>query len=258
MIRAGAAPGYISVSATHAGRVDTPLLQLSGVTKEYRRGDELVRAVSNVDLDVPAARLFAITGPSGAGKSTLLHLIGGLDKPSRGSVLLEGRDLARMTSDELTLVRRRRLGFVFQFFNLLPNLPCWQNIAMPLLIDGAAPDEARERAANLARKLGISHRLDTRASLLSGGEMQRTAIARALVAEPALILADEPTGNLDKATGTEVLEILRGLVDDDLRTVVMVTHDAAAAAMADVVVTIVDGTVESQRERVMEPGRKAG
>ena len=224
-----------------------PLLQLSGVTKEYRRGDELVRAVSAVDLDVPAGTFMAIVGPSGAGKSTLLHLIGGLDVPSRGAVLLEGRDLARLSADELTLVRRRRLGFVFQFFNLLPNLPCWQNIAMPLLIDGTAPESARERAAELGIRLGIEHRLDTRASLLSGGEMQRTAIARALVADPALVLADEPTGNLDKATGAEVLDILRGLVDGEGKTVVMVTHDAAAARRADVVVTIVDGRVASRR-----------
>jgi len=224
-----------------------PLLQLSGVTKEYRRGDELVRAVSDVDLDVPAGTFVAIVGPSGAGKSTLLHLIGGLDVPSRGAVLLEGRDLARLSADELTLVRRRRLGFVFQFFNLLPNLPCWQNIAMPLLIDGTAPDAARHRAAELGEQLGIEHRLDTRASLLSGGEMQRTAIARALVADPALVLADEPTGNLDKATGAEVLDILRGLVDAAGKTVVMVTHDTAAARRADVVVTIVDGRVASRR-----------
>jgi putative ABC transport system ATP-binding protein len=162
-------------------------------------------------------------------------------------VLLEGRDLARLSTDQLTLLRRRRLGFVFQFFNLLPNLPCWQNIAMPLLIDGAAPDEARARAEVLAKGLGISHRLDTRAALLSGGEMQRTAIARALVAEPALVLADEPTGNLDKQTGIEMLEILRRLVDGDGRTVVMVTHDSEAAAMADIVVTIVDGRVASTR-----------
>jgi putative ABC transport system ATP-binding protein len=196
---------------------------------------------------VPVGKFVAIVGPSGAGKSTLLHLIGGLDQPSRGRVLLEGRDLAGLSTDELTLVRRRRLGFVFQFFNLLPNLPCWQNIAMPLLIDGAAPDNARARAELLAKGLGISHRLDTRAALLSGGEMQRTAIARALVAEPALVLADEPTGNLDKHTGIEVLQIMRRMVDDDCRTVVMVTHDSEAAAMADIVVTIVDGRVASTR-----------
>ena len=217
------------------------------MTKEYRRGDELVQAVSGVDLDVPPGTFVAIVGPSGAGKSTLLHLIGGLDVPSHGAVLLEGRDLAQLSPDELTLVRRRRLGFVFQFFNLLPNLPCWQNVAMPLLIDGVAPDAARARASELGTRLGIGHRLDTRASLLSGGEMQRTAIARALVADPALVLADEPTGNLDKATGGEVLDILRGLVDNEGKTVVMVTHDAAAARRADEVVTIVDGRVASRR-----------
>jgi putative ABC transport system ATP-binding protein len=206
-----------------------------------------VRAVSEVDLAVPVGTFVAIVGPSGAGKSTLLHLIGGLDQPSRGEVLLEGRDLAQLTTHELTLVRRRRLGFVFQFFNLLPNLPCWQNIAMPLLIDGAAPDDARAHAEVLAKGLGLSHRLDTRAALLSGGEMQRTAIARALVAEPALVLADEPTGNLDKQTGIEVLEIMRRMVANDGRTVVMVTHDSEAAAMADIVVTIVDGRVASTR-----------
>jgi len=222
-----------------------PLLEINDAVKEYRRGDEVVRAVDHVNLSVESGHFVAIVGPSGAGKSTMLHLIGGLDRPTSGSVSLEGRDLAKLGQQELTLVRRRRIGIVFQFFNLLPNLATWHNIAMPLLIDGVAPDRARERARTLANKLGIGRRLDTRASLLSGGEMQRTAIARALVADPPLLLADEPTGNLDITTGREVLKLMRDLVSEDSRTVVMVTHDQSAAAIADRVVEMVDGRIVS-------------
>jgi putative ABC transport system ATP-binding protein len=186
-----------------------------------------------------------IVGPSGAGKSTLLHLSGGLATPSSGRVLVEGRDLAQLSDRERTLVRRRRIGFVFQFFNLLPNLSLWQNIALPLLVDGLSPALARERAAGLAVQLGIERRLDAPASSLSGGEMQRTAMARALVNEPALILADEPTGNLDRHTGTEVMGLLSGVVRDLGRTLVTVTHDPTVAERADRVIEIVDGRIST-------------
>jgi putative ABC transport system ATP-binding protein len=232
--------------APNAERLDEAapaILRVEDVVKEYTREAEVVRAVDDVSLQVAQGGFVAIVGPSGAGKSTLLHLVGGLDRPSRGRILLEGRDLAGLSQRELTLVRRRRIGFVFQFFNLLPNLPTWHNIAIPLLIDGIAPDKARRSAEELARRLGIHQRVETPARLLSGGEMQRTAIARALAADPALILADEPTGNLDRATGAEVLEFLRDLVDHEGRTVVLVTHDEAAAHLADAVVHMVDGRI---------------
>jgi putative ABC transport system ATP-binding protein len=223
--------------------VTSPLLEIEDAVKEYSRGDEVVRAVDRVSLSVAGGQYVAIVGPSGAGKSTMLHLIAGLDRPTTGSVRLEGRDLATLPQRELTLVRRRRIGIVFQFFNLLPNLATWHNIAMPLLIDGVPPERARERAQALADQLGIKRRIETRAGLLSGGEMQRTAIARALVADPPLLLADEPTGNLDVHTGREVLDLLRNLVREDGRTVVMVTHDQSAAATADLVVEMVDGRI---------------
>ena len=220
-----------------------PVVVLEQVTKAYRRGGDRVRAVDCIDLAVMPASLVAIVGPSGSGKSSLLHLMGGLDRPTSGRVLLDGHDLAALRDSELTLLRRRRVGFVFQFFNLLPRLSTWQNIALPLLLDGIEPEAARRTAAMLARHLRIGHRLDAPAGELSGGEMQRAAVARALVHEPAIILADEPTGNLDQRTGGELLQLLRDLVYDDGVCIVMVTHDPAAAGIADRVVDIVDGRI---------------
>jgi putative ABC transport system ATP-binding protein len=218
---------------------------LERVTRAYRRGGEVFEAIAGVDLTIMPASLTAIVGPSGAGKSTLLHLIGALDRPTSGRVLLHGDDLARLRDSQLTLLRRRRIGFVFQFFNLLPGLQTWQNIAMPLLLDGVKPSRARERAVALAQRLGIGHSIDAPAGTLSGGEMQRAAMARALAHGPDLVLADEPTGSLDRKTGSELLRLMRGVVDEGGISIVMVTHDAAAAAIADRVIRIVDGHVTS-------------
>ncbi len=220
-----------------------PVVAVEDLTREYRRGAEVVVAVSRVTLAIDPGTFVAVVGPSGSGKSTLLHLIGGLDRPTRGRVLFDGRDLARMSERDVTLLRRRHIGFVFQFFNLLPNLPAWQNMALPLLIDDVAPEAAHERARALARRLGIQNRLSAPAGLLSGGEMQRVALGRALITHPPLVLADEPTGNLDSTNGREVLRLVKELVCELGSSVVMVTHDQAAAAVADRVVSIADGRV---------------
>jgi putative ABC transport system ATP-binding protein len=225
------------------------LLRLEDVSKEYSGPGGVARVLRGIDLVIRPRTLTVIAGPSGAGKSTLLHLMGALERPSSGRVLLDGQDLAKLPDDKLTVIRRRRLGFVFQFFNLLPQLPTWQNIALPLLLDGVAPDQAREIAAQLAERLGIADRLDVASQLLSGGQMQRVAVARALANNPALILADEPTGNLDQATGHKLLEVLRGLVREEGRTVVLVTHDASALAFGDWHVHLVDGCIVERKLR---------
>jgi putative ABC transport system ATP-binding protein len=221
------------------------VLQLEHVVKNYPGGSSDVRAIDDVSLTIAPGTFTALIGPSGAGKSTLLHLMGGLDRPTSGRVLLEGRNLAELTDRELTFVRRRRVGFVFQFFNLLPNLTVWENIALPLLLDSVRPAQAKARAAELATRLQIQNRLDTRAALLSGGEMQRTAIGRAVAHDPALILADEPTGNLDRHTGIEVVKLLREAVVSWHWTVVMVSHDLALAREASRIIKMVDGKLES-------------
>ena len=214
------------------------------LTKTYGRGDAQVHALRGVDLDLPAGRFTAIMGPSGSGKSTLMHCLAGLDQPTSGSVTVAGERLESLSDDRLTVFRREHLGFVFQAFNLLPMLTAGQNILLPLELAGRRVDaEARERAHLLADVLGLADRLGHRPSELSGGQQQRVAIARALVTQPAVVFADEPTGNLDSTTSAEVLDHLRRCVRELGQTVVMVTHEASAAAYADDVVTVADGRV---------------
>ena len=220
------------------------LLELRGVTKEYAFGDRTVRVLDAIDLAIDRHSLVVVTGPSGSGKSTLLNIMGGLDRPTCGSVLLEGQDLATMRERELTHVRRRRLGFVFQFFNLLPNLAAWQNVAMPLLLDGAPPAVARHAALRIGDELGLGDLMRRPVANLSGGEMQRVAVARALVHEPGLVLADEPTGNLDSVNGSKVLALLRESVRRRGATLVMVTHDSSMQPLADRVVRLRDGRID--------------
>ena len=209
-----------------------------GVVKTYHQGDESIHALRGVDLTVAAGEFVVITGASGSGKSTLLHVLGALDRPDAGEVAIEGRSLSSMREEELALLRRRRLGFVLQFFNLLPTLDARENAAFPLMLDGV-PDAVDRGAASLER-VGLSHRKTHRPSQLSGGEQQRVALARALVTEPAVVMADEPTGNLDSVTGHEILRLLRRTADDG-QTIVMVTHDERSAAIADRVVHLRDG-----------------
>jgi putative ABC transport system ATP-binding protein len=184
-------------------------------------------------------------GPSGSGKSTFLHLAGGLDLPTSGDVLVEDASTRSRNDDALTLLRRRRLGFVFQFFNLIPSLTVAENVALPLLLEGVRPSEIDRRVAPLLERVGLAGRRGHAPAELSGGEMQRTAVARALVADPAIVLADEPTGNLDRATGQGILELLHAVAKEDGRTVVVVTHDPSGARFADRVVRLRDGRVES-------------
>lgn len=210
----------------------------TGLVRVYKQGDELVNALRGVDVSVRRGEFLAVTGPSGSGKSTLLHIVGGLDRPDEGEVQLEGRTLSSLSDEELALVRRRRLGFVLQFFNLLPTLSARENVAFPLLLDGV-PD-ALERADECLATVGLGERGGHRPSQLSGGEQQRVALARALVTNPAVVLADEPTGNLDSLTGEDILELLRDSANRG-QTIVMVTHDARSASYADRSLRLVDG-----------------
>ncbi|MDQ4065599.1 MAG: ABC transporter ATP-binding protein [Actinomycetota bacterium] len=214
----------------------------TGIVKTYRQGDEEIRALRGVDLSVSAGEFLAVTGPSGSGKSTLMHILGGLDRPDEGDVLLEGRKLAELGDEELALVRRRRVGFVLQFFNLLPTLTAVENAAFPLMLDGAS--DARERGLRALEEVGLAARAEHLPSELSGGEQQRVALARALIADPAVVFADEPTGNLDSAAGEEILKLLRTTADNG-QTIVMVTHDARTAEFADRSVRLVDGLLSA-------------
>jgi len=219
------------------------ILQTHSLQKQYIIGQVTVSALRGVDFVVQQGEFVAVMGPSGSGKSTLLHLLGGLDAPSDGEVTLGGRRLTHLSDDEVTLIRRRQVGFIFQFFNLLPTLSAAENVALPLLIDGKRIENYAERIGALLALVGLDDRAQHRPDQLSGGEQQRVAIARALVTEPAIVLADEPTGNLDRKSGREVLDLLRRACDEKRQTIVMVTHDPFAAAYADRVVFLRDGAI---------------
>jgi putative ABC transport system ATP-binding protein len=213
------------------------------LTKIYGVGETAVVALDHVNTAVEMGEFVAIMGPSGCGKSTLLHLIGGLDTPTEGRVVLDGRDLSALNDDALTDLRRHKIGFVFQFFNLIPVLPAVDNAALPMLLDGLKPNQARERAADWLKRLGLGDRSQSRPDQLSGGQQQRVAIARALAMEPAVVLADEPTGNLDTRSGDDIAGLLRQIASEWKRTVIMVTHDPRIAAYADRIIFLKDGKV---------------
>lgn len=214
------------------------LLELTGVSKRFHRGHEEVVALDDVSLAVDEGEFVALVGPSGSGKSTLLHLAGGLDTPDRGTVAVAGRDLAGMKVGERARLRRREIGFVFQFFHLIPILSVAENVGLPLMLDGKRADG---EVASLLDRLGLGHRADHLPGELSGGEMQRAAIGRALIAEPQLLLADEPTGNLDSATGREILDVLCEVAADAGAAVVIVTHDPDVARRAQRILHLRDG-----------------
>ena len=218
---------------------------LEGVSKTFHRGGEEVCALDEVTLAVPAGQFCVVMGPSGSGKSTLLHLVAGIDAPTSGRVRVDGGDLATLSDDERTLLRRRRIGLVFQFFNLLPTLSALENASLPLQLDGIRRAEAERRARASLVELGLGERLEHRPHQLSGGQMQRVAIARALVSAPALLLADEPTGNLDSHSGEDVLRLLRQTATARGHTVLMVTHDEHAARIGDRIVRLQDGRIIS-------------
>lgn len=219
------------------------ILQTSGVTKHYTMGEVTVKALSGVDFAVAEGEFVAIMGPSGSGKSTLLHLLGGLDGPSDGEVTLAGKQLSKLGDKQVTLIRRHNVGFIFQFFNLLPTLSAEENVALPLLIDGQNVKKHQDKVEHLLQLVGLADRKGHKPDQLSGGQQQRVAIARAFVTDPAIVLADEPTGNLDSKTGDEILQLLRRSCDELGQTIVMVTHDAKAASYADRVVFLMDGQI---------------
>lgn len=220
-----------------------PVLEARQIRKQYKMGEHEVHALAGIELQVEKGEFMAIMGPSGSGKSTLLHLLGGLDVPTDGNIILAGQSLDRLSEKKATLVRRHNVGFVFQFFNLLPLLSAEENILLPVIIDGKDPRKYRDRLDSLLELVNLMDRRHHKPDQLSGGEQQRVAIARALITQPAILLADEPTGNLDSKTGTAIMELLRRSCEELEQTVIVVTHDARAAAYAQRVIFLRDGLV---------------
>jgi putative ABC transport system ATP-binding protein len=219
------------------------VLEANQVKKHYQMGEVTVNALAEVNLVVNPGEFVAIMGPSGSGKSTLLHLLGGLDGPSEGEITLAGQPLSKLNDNEITIVRRRKVGFIFQFYNLLPTLTAEENIGLPLMIDGQSLEKHQGKIEKLLALVGLSDRKDHKPDQLSGGQQQRVAIARAFVNDPEIVLADEPTGNLDSKSGAAILELLRRTCDELSATIVMVTHDARAASYADRVIFLKDGAI---------------
>ena len=228
-------------------------IELTDVVREYQVGGQTVRALDQINLELQGGQFISMVGPSGAGKSTLLHLLGALDAPDSGSITFDGDEIGRLSDEEQSRFRHQRVGFIFQFFNLLPTLSAWENVAVPKLLDGVRLGKAKPDAIRLLDRVGLGNRTDHRPAELSGGQMQRVAVARALMMDPPLILADEPTGNLDSHTGASILELLTEVAHEDGRgrLVVMVTHNAEAAQTTDRVITLQDGRVGSDEPAVV-------
>ncbi|MCH8054889.1 MAG: ABC transporter ATP-binding protein [Deltaproteobacteria bacterium] len=223
------------------------MIRSINVHKVYRQGRNEITALGGVSLDVRKGEFAVIMGPSGSGKSTLLHLIGGLDRPTRGEVLVEGRIISQMPDDEVTLLRRSKIGFIFQFFNLLPTLTAVENVMLPLILDGRPTAPANTRAEVLLERVGLEARRGHLPEELSGGEIQRLAIARALAFNPPILLADEPTGNLDSKSGKAILELIRRINREEGCTVVMVTHNREAAGHGHRIIYLRDGVIEGEK-----------
>ena len=225
---------------------NTQVLVSQSLTKQYLLGEHTVNALRGVDMIIDKGEFVAIMGPSGSGKSTLLHLLGGLDQPTDGEIILAEHPLKELDDKQITLVRRHNVGFIFQFFNLLPTLTAEENILLPIIIDGKKASDFQVRTDQLLELVGLIDRRSHKPDQLSGGEQQRVAIARALLTEPAIVLADEPTGNLDSQSGMNIMGLLRRSCDALSQTIIVVTHDARAAAFADRVVFLLDGNIVSQ------------
>lgn len=217
------------------------IVRTENLSKTYGSGENLVRAIDDVNLKIEKGEFIAIVGPSGSGKSTLLHLLGGVDNPSSGKIFIDGNDISKYSSKELALFRRRKVGLIYQFYNLIPNLTVRHNIELPLKLDKRKINE--EVFLNTVRKLGIENKLDSFPSELSGGQQQRVAIARSLIYSPSLVLADEPTGNLDRENSREIIEILKYFNRTLKQTIIVITHDESIALEAERVITIVDGKI---------------
>jgi len=230
-----------TVAAEEEAPKTTGVVTAHEVTRRYGEGDTAVDALRGVTLDIPTGQMTAVMGPSGSGKSTLMHILAGLDRPTSGTVAVDGTDITNLNDKELTLLRRTHIGFIFQFFNLLPMLTAEENVTLPLDLAGTKPDKGW--VDEIVGKVGLDDRRSHRPAELSGGQQQRVAIARALISKPTVLFADEPTGNLDSRTGEEILALLRDSVDAYGQTMLMVTHDARAAAMADRILFLADGLI---------------
>ena len=222
----------------------TMLLETEDLCKYYGSGENLVKAIDHTTMDIQRGEFTAIVGRSGSGKSTLLHMLGALDRPDSGKVRIEGKNVFELKDEELAVFRRRKIGFIFQNYNLIPSLNVWENIVLPMGLDKKKVDQTFVR--NLTERIGITDKLKSLPSTLSGGQQQRVAIARALASKPAIILADEPTGNLDSRTELEVISLLKACVNEYGQTLVMITHDETIAQMADRILVIEDGKVVSK------------
>jgi putative ABC transport system ATP-binding protein len=238
----------LTSTATAARAATEIAVAATRLARQYGEGESAVHALRGVSLKVPVGQFTAVMGPSGSGKSTLMHILAGLDKPSSGSVQIDGVELSTLKDNDLTKLRRRHIGFVFQFFNLLPMLTAEENVVLPLSIAGEKADPAW--LADLLAKTGLRDRKSHRPAELSGGQQQRVAIARALISKPAIVFADEPTGNLDSKTSGEILDLMRDSVDSYGQTTVMVTHDSRAAAIADRVLFLADGLIVEDRTEI--------
>ena len=224
------------------------ILEVTNLCKTYGKGDTMVKALDNVSFSVEKGEFVAIIGPSGSGKSTLLHIIGGVDVPTKGSVVINQTDISNLDETALAIFRRRQIGLIYQFYNLIPILTVQENLTLPLLLDGRKPDE--KQISTLVKRLGLENRLDHLPNQLSGGQQQRVSIGRALVNNPALMLADEPTGNLDSENSKEIISLLRQFNKDFNQTVIIITHDEKIANSADRVITIEDGKITGDEVRI--------
>ena len=224
------------------------ILEVTNLCKTYGKGDTMVKALDNVSLSVEKGEFVAIIGPSGSGKSTLLHILGGVDVPTKGSVVINQTDISNLDETALAIFRRRQIGLIYQFYNLIPILTVQENLTLPLLLDGRKPDE--KQISTLVKRLGLENRLDHLPNQLSGGQQQRVSIGRALVNNPALMLADEPTGNLDSENSKEIISLLRQFNKDFNQTVIIITHDEKIANSADRVITIEDGKITGDEVRI--------
>lgn len=239
----------VTISAENGERGDIemsdpqPIIEVKDLYKIYRVGDNAVRALNGVDLKINQGEFCAIVGTSGSGKSTLLNMLAGLEKPTRGEVIIEGLHLEKMNENQLVKLRRERVGFIFQSFNLLPTMTAVENVALPLTFRGIGKKVRLKRAAQLLNLVGLRKHMKHRPMQMSGGQQQRVGVARALVVNPAIIFADEPTGNLDSSTSEEVMELMRKVVTEQKKTLVMVTHDSRLAGVADRIFHIIDGKI---------------